>query len=73
MDQQEKYLLILKVRPEEISIWSCSESLTFIEPFMKISNLKFWENFRLNRLTNHCSKQSLELGTTKDLMHAVKS
>ena len=28
---------------------------------MKISSLKFWEKFRLNRLTNHCSKQSLEL------------
>ena len=29
IDQQEKYLLILKRRPEKISIWSCSESLTF--------------------------------------------
>ena len=30
IDQQEKYLLILKRRPEKSSIWSCSESLTFI-------------------------------------------
>ena len=30
IDQQEKYLLILKGRPGKISFWSCSESLTFI-------------------------------------------
>ena len=47
MDQQEKYLLILKVRPEEISIWSCSESLTFIWALYEDLKLEILGKFQI--------------------------